>query len=106
MSIKDGCAAKLAASGDHACGVDRVDEALLAFSTVITCRAQRGRSCEQGAKNGGESSREDSLSRWTREPSGQLRHGGCRRELLHAIRGRPSPYESSQVASPSLAQKL
>ena len=53
MSIKDGCAAVLAASGDHACGVERVDAALLASQTVTTCRAQRGRSCEQGAKNGG-----------------------------------------------------
>ena len=53
MSIKDGCAAVLAASGDHACGVERVEVALLASQTVTTCRAQRGRSCEQGAKNGG-----------------------------------------------------
>ena len=50
LSTKDGCAAKMAASGDHACGAYRVSAALLAFSTVITCRAQRGRSCEQGAK--------------------------------------------------------
>ena len=52
MATKDGCAAEMAASGDHPCGVERVDAALLASQTVTTCRAQRGRSCEQGAKMG------------------------------------------------------
>jgi len=48
LATKDGCAAHLAASGDRGCGVYRVDEALLAFSTA----SQKLQTAARSAANG------------------------------------------------------